>query len=104
MKITRSNQVWCADVTCIRWAKGFVYLNAVMDWHSRYVLAWEVSVTQNEGSDRHHNHAVEKDSEILHARPEYFPGFLQTVRSHADIRCCQSVPGIACQYRSPSRL
>ena len=49
MEITEPNQVWCADITYIRLAKGFVYLTAVMDWHSRYVLAWEVSVTQDEG-------------------------------------------------------
>jgi putative transposase len=49
LEITQANQVWCADITYIRLAKGFVYLTAVMDWHSRYVLAWEVSVTQDEG-------------------------------------------------------
>jgi putative transposase len=49
LEITRANQVWCADITYIRLAKGFVYLTAVMDWHSRYVLAWEVSVTMEEG-------------------------------------------------------
>jgi putative transposase len=49
LEITRANQVWCTDITYIRLAKGFVYLTAVMDWHSRYVLAWEVSVTQDEG-------------------------------------------------------
>lgn len=49
LPITRANQVWCADITYIRLAKGFVYLSAVMDWHSRYVLAWEVSVTMEEG-------------------------------------------------------
>jgi putative transposase len=45
LSIERPNQVWCADITYIRLAKGFVYLTAVMDWYSRYVLAWEVSVT-----------------------------------------------------------
>jgi len=49
LEITRANQVWCADITYIRLAKGFVYLTAILDWHSRYVLAWEVSVTQDEG-------------------------------------------------------
>jgi putative transposase len=48
LAIERPNQVWCADITYIRLAKGFVYLTAVMDWHSRYVLAWEVSVTMEE--------------------------------------------------------
>ena len=45
LAIERTNQVWCADITYIRLATGFVYLTAVMDWYSRYVLAWEVSVT-----------------------------------------------------------
>ena len=48
LPIERSNQVWCADITYIRLAHGFVYLTAVMDWYSRYVLAWEVSVTMEE--------------------------------------------------------
>ena len=43
--IDRPNQVWCADITYIPMAKGFVYLVAVMDWFSREVLAWRVSIT-----------------------------------------------------------
>jgi len=38
--ITRCNQVWSTDITYIRLSKGFVYLMAVMDWYSRYVLDW----------------------------------------------------------------
>jgi putative transposase len=38
------NQVWCADITYIPMAKGFVYLVAVMDWFSRRVLAWRLSI------------------------------------------------------------
>ena len=45
MPITEPDQVWCSDITYIRLAHGFVYLTAVMDWTSRYVLSWEVSVT-----------------------------------------------------------
>ena len=45
LKITRPNQVWSADITYIRLASGFVYLVAIIDWHSRYVLSWSVSVT-----------------------------------------------------------
>ncbi len=41
--IDRPNQVWCADITYIPLAKGFVYLVAVMDWFSRRVLAWRLS-------------------------------------------------------------
>ena len=43
--ITRSNQVWAADITYVPMARGFVYLFAVMDWASRRVLAWRLSNT-----------------------------------------------------------
>ena len=43
--ITKANQVWSTDITYIRLRHGFVYLVAVMDWFSRYVLSWELSVT-----------------------------------------------------------
>src|SRR5438876_8594678 len=45
LTIARINQVWCADITYIPMAKGFLYLVAVMDWHSRAVLAWRLSNT-----------------------------------------------------------
>ena len=43
--IERVNQVWSTDITYIRLRHGFVYLTAVMDWYSRYVLSWEISIT-----------------------------------------------------------
>jgi len=45
LQITRPNHVWCADITYIPMARGFCYLVAVMDWSSRYVLAWRLSNT-----------------------------------------------------------
>jgi putative transposase len=45
LTIERSNQVWAMDITYIPMARGFVYLAAVIDWLSRRVLAWEVSIT-----------------------------------------------------------
>lgn len=45
LAITRPNQVWSADITYIRMRRGFIYLMAVIDWYSRYVLAWETSNT-----------------------------------------------------------
>jgi putative transposase len=45
LRIERANQVWCADITYIPMAKGFLYLVAVMDWVSRAVLAWRLSNT-----------------------------------------------------------
>lgn len=43
LKVVRPNQVWCADITYIPVEGGFFYLIAIMDWFSRYVLAWELS-------------------------------------------------------------
>jgi putative transposase len=45
--VERRDQVWSTDITYIRLAQGFVYLVAVLDWFSRYVLAWELSVTMD---------------------------------------------------------
>ena len=45
VKIERPDQVWSADITYVRLRGGFIYLVAILDWYSRYVLAWEVSVT-----------------------------------------------------------
>ena len=45
LSITAPNQVWAADITYIPMARGFLYLVAVMDWHSRYVLSWRLSNT-----------------------------------------------------------
>ena len=45
VEVTRVNQVWSTDITYIRMAQGFVYLVAVMDWFSRFVLSWALSVT-----------------------------------------------------------
>jgi putative transposase len=45
MEITRPNQVWAADITYIPMAHGFLYLVAIIDWYSRYVLSWRLSNT-----------------------------------------------------------
>jgi len=45
VQIERVNQVWSTDITYVPMRKGFLYLTAVMDWHSRYVLSWELSNT-----------------------------------------------------------
>jgi putative transposase len=45
VEICRADQVWSTDITYIRMARGFVYLVAVMDWYSRFVLSWALSVT-----------------------------------------------------------
>ena len=45
MEVTRPNQVWAMDITYIPMARGFVYLAVVLDWFSRRVLSWRLSIT-----------------------------------------------------------
>ena len=45
--VNRVDQVWAADITYIPMAQGFLYLVAIMDWHSRHVLAWKLSNTMD---------------------------------------------------------
>ncbi|MDY6917129.1 MAG: IS3 family transposase [Chloroflexota bacterium] len=49
IEITRPNQVWAADITYIPMARGFLYLVAIIDWYSRYVLSWRLSNTLDSG-------------------------------------------------------
>lgn len=49
LAITRPNQVWCTDITYIKMQRGFLYLVAIMDWHSRKVLSWRLSNTMDAG-------------------------------------------------------
>jgi putative transposase len=67
MRIERCNQVWSCDITYIRMPRGFIYLMAVIDWFSRYVLSWEISVTLDT------NFCLEALDRALHvATPEIF--------------------------------
>jgi len=47
IEISRPNQVWASDITYLRLRRGFVYLVAIMDWYSRYVLSWRISNTMD---------------------------------------------------------
>ena len=47
LEIVTPNQVWCTDITYIPMRKGFLYLVAIMDWHSRKVLSWRLSNTMD---------------------------------------------------------
>jgi putative transposase len=49
LALVRSNQVWAADITYIRLSRGWCYLVAILDWHSRYVLAWRLSANMESG-------------------------------------------------------
>ena len=65
--ITRPDQVWSTDITYIPMYHGFLYLVAVMDWYSRYVLSWRLSNTLDG------NFCLEALDEALgHGRPEVF--------------------------------
>jgi putative transposase len=68
MTIDRPNQVWAMDITYVPMARGFVYLAAVVDWCSRRVLAWRLSITMEAAF------CVEALEEALacHGRPEIF--------------------------------
>ena len=66
--IDRPNQVWATDISYIPMAKGFVYLVAIMDWHSRKVLSWRLSNTMDS------DFCIEALEEALsrYGRPEIF--------------------------------
>ena len=68
MEIVRPNQVWATDITYIPMARGFVYLAVVLDWFSRRVLSWRVSITMEAAF------CVEtlEDALAKHGRPEIF--------------------------------
>jgi putative transposase len=68
MEIERPNQVWAMDITYIPMARGFVYLAVVLDWFSRRVLAWRLSITMEA------SFCVEtlEDALARHGKPEVF--------------------------------
>jgi putative transposase len=68
LKVDHPNQVWAMDITYIPMARGFVYLAAVVDWFSRRVLAWRLSITMEA------DFCVEALEEALakYGRPEMF--------------------------------
>jgi putative transposase len=68
LPVTRPDQVWAMDITYVPMARGFVYLAAVIDWFSRRVLAWRLSITMEAAF------CVEALEEALarHGRPEIF--------------------------------
>ena len=48
-KLTRVDEVWSSDITYVPMRRGFMYLTAVIDWYSRYVLSWRLSNTLDGG-------------------------------------------------------
>src|SRR4051794_41820166 len=70
--VTRPNQVWAMDITYVPMARGFVYLAAVIDWFSRRVLSWRLSITMGAGV------CVEAGEESF--GPPRQPGIFQTAQ------------------------
>jgi len=68
MKVDRPNQVWAMDITYVPMARGFVYMTAVVDWFSRRVLSWRLSISMEAAF------CIEALEEALtrHGRPETF--------------------------------
>jgi putative transposase len=68
LAVTRPNQVWAMDITYVPMARGFVYLAAVIDWYSRRVLAWRLSISLSA------DFCIEALEEALarHGRPDIF--------------------------------
>src|SRR5204863_7874303 len=66
--VTRPNQVWAMDITYIPMARGFVYRAVVLDWFSRRVLSWRLSITMEASFCV----ATLKDALARHGKPEIF--------------------------------
>ena len=82
--IDRNNKVWSTDITYIKLEKGFVYLAAIIDWHSKKILSWKLSNTM----DITLVTDVLKESLGLHPKPEIFntdQGSQYTAKAHVDI-------------------
>lgn len=68
LAIVRPNQVWCSDITYIPMRRGFLYLVAIMDWHSRRVLSWRLSNTMDVAFCTE----ALQEARARHGRPEIF--------------------------------
>jgi putative transposase len=82
--IEKTNQVWSTDITYIKLEKGFVYLAAIIDWHSKKILSWKLSNTM----DIYLVTSVLKEALALYPKPEIFntdQGSQYTAKAHIDI-------------------
>lgn len=82
--IEKTNQVWSTDITYIKLEKGFVYLAAIIDWHSKKILSWKLSNTM----DISLTTGVLKEALALYPKPEIFntdQGSQYTAKAHIDI-------------------
>ena len=97
--VDRPNQVWAMDITCIPMARGLVYLAAVVDWFSRRVLAWRVSITMEVAF------CLEAVEEALarHGRPEMFNTDQSLPRRRPGAASSPAPTSPACSSTTPSR-
>jgi len=82
--IERPNEVWSTDITYIRLEKGYAYLAAVIDWHSKRILSWKVSTTM----DTQLTTSVLNEALAHHPKPKIFntdQGSQYTAKAHIDI-------------------
>lgn len=68
LDINRANQVWSIDITYLRMPRGHMYLAAIIDWHSRYIIAYEISNTM----DKSFIIDLVNKAIMLHGKPEIF--------------------------------
>jgi len=82
--IEKTNQVWSTDITYIKLKEGFVYLAAIIDWHSKKILSWKLSNTMDVSLTT----SVLKEALALYPKPEIFntdQGSQYTAKAHIDI-------------------
>ena len=82
--IDRANQVWSTDITYIKVEKGYVYLAAIIDWHSKKILSWKLSNTMDNSLVL----SVLKEALAVYPKPEIFntdQGSQYTSKAHTDI-------------------
>ncbi|MBA1420611.1 MAG: transposase family protein, partial [Epsilonproteobacteria bacterium] len=80
----RANKVWSTDITYIKLEKGFVYLAAIIDWHSKKILSWKLSNTM----DITLVTTVLKEALSFYPKPEIFntdQGCQYTAKAHVNI-------------------
>lgn len=66
LEVTHSNHVWCIDITYIPMAKGFLYLTAIIDVYSRYIVGWDIRNTL----DAENSLTVLREAIAVHVKPE----------------------------------
>jgi putative transposase len=99
IRIERPDQVWAADITYIRLWQGFVYLVAIMDWFSRFVLSWELSVTLDAQFC-----VAALERALMMGRPEIFNTDQGSQFTSADFTGCLEKAGVSISMDGKGRV